>query len=56
MPLKTVYQEVSLELILKYFVENYRFDDGLSLFSYSSFVDLNKGVVVFRMNVNAPSE
>ena len=52
MPLRTIYQEVPLDQVTKFFAERFILPDGKSLFSHTAYVDPVKGKVLFRLNVN----
>ena len=46
---KTQWDEVSLDLILREFVKGYTFNDGSTLIDHDVFIDMSKRKVVFKL-------
>lgn len=49
--IKIGYQEHSLEAVLKYFAAGFKPMPGVTVVSYETFVDVNRGVVVFKISM-----
>ncbi|MBC8741699.1 hypothetical protein F6X40_34625 [Paraburkholderia sp. UCT31] len=56
MDIDVKYDEVSLEDVLAFFAERYKFTDGSRLVEHKAYVDTAKGVVLFRFTTQPPEK